>query len=274
MREPRLKDYDFVMVNSSGGKDSQTALAEVVRLANTQGYDRKRIIVCHADLGESEWKGVKDLAAAQAKHYGLEFHVVKRRDQHGHEETLLEYVERRKMWPSSTTRYCTSDFKRGPCQRMITELGRRALAKKAALYGNRPYVAIAKILSVFGFRAEESPARAKRPKFSYNKRASSQKREVWDWSPIHDWEEHEVWADINRSGVPYHEAYDLGMPRLSCVFCVFAPDHALKIAGRANPELLTKYVELEKKIGHDFKKGSPIAAIQKELAREEYGKSM
>ena len=51
----------------------------------------------------------------------------------------------------------------------------------------------------------------------------------------------------------YHHAYDLGMPRLSCVFCIFAPESALLVAGKHNPDLLKQYVAVEEKIGHSFK---------------------
>ena len=39
---------------------------------------------------------------------------------------------------------------------------------------------------------------------------------------------------IRRSGVPYHYAYDFGMPRLSCMFCFYAPKSALRLAGSHN----------------------------------------
>ena len=57
---------------------------------------------------------------------------------------------------------------------------------------------------------------------------------------------------IEASGAPYHPAYDLGMPRLSCVFCIFAPKAALILAGKHNPKLLAEYVQVEQEIGHRF----------------------
>ncbi len=260
MTTPNLHDYDYVLINSSAGKDSQTALRKTVRLAYAQRYPLSRLVVVHADVGEAEWDGVPELARKQARFYGLEFIVVRRRTKDGTEEQLLDYVRRRGMFPSSTTRWCTSDFKRAPCQRVITELGRRVQQ------GDRKKPV--NILQVFGFRAQESPARAKKPVIQKSKTASTKSRTVIDWHPILDWTEDQVWDDIAHSGVPYHPAYDLGMPRLSCVFCVFAPEHALKIAGRANPELLDKYVEVEAEIGHTFRKDFAIASIKEQLLRK------
>ncbi len=260
---PSLKAYDWIVINSSGGKDSQTALRRVVQIADEQRYPRSRLVVVHADLGRVEWPGVVELAARQAKHYGLEFEAVARR-----QDTLLEYVRRRGKWPSATTRFCTSEFKRSPCLRVITRLGR------AVQNGNRKIRV--RLLNVYGFRAEESPARAKRKVFALNMRASSRVnrhghriRTVDDWLPIHDWTEQQVWRDIHDSGVPYHPAYDLGMPRLSCCFCIFAPRAALLIAGKAQPALLQEYVNVEQAIGHDFQHKKPIREIQEALVRGE-----
>ena len=71
---------------------------------------------------------------------------------------------------------------------------------------------------------------------------------------------------IKASGVRHHPAYDLGMPRLSCCFCIFSPRSALLLAGKHNPELLGEYVRVEQAIGHTFRKELPLADIQQALA--------
>jgi 3'-phosphoadenosine 5'-phosphosulfate sulfotransferase (PAPS reductase)/FAD synthetase len=121
-----------------------------------------------------------------------------------------------------------------------------------------------------GLRAEESPARAKREAFTHDKRASNiTRRHVDEWLPIHDWATEEVWARIRETGVPHHWAYDLGMPRLSCVFCMFAPREALMIGGQHNPQLLAEYVAVEERIGHRFRQHQPLVEIQTALGRGE-----
>jgi 3'-phosphoadenosine 5'-phosphosulfate sulfotransferase (PAPS reductase)/FAD synthetase len=120
-----------------------------------------------------------------------------------------------------------------------------------------------RILNCLGLRAEESPARAKRRPFRYDAVASNlTKRHVDEWLRLHDWTEDQVWASISRSGVPHHPAYDLGMSRLSCVFCIFAPRHALLIAAHHNPGLLTEYVAVEQRIGHTFRIDQTLVEIQ------------
>lgn len=259
MSAPDLKTFDWILVNSSSGKDSQTSLRQVVLEADRQGFPRDRIVVVHADLGEAEWAGVQELATRQADHYGLEIRVVERRQKDGSSDTILDYVERRGAWPSSTVRFCTSEFKRTPCRRVITELDRRVREDRSQAV---------RILQVFGFRAEESAARAKHKEVEADLRSSTKTREVINWHPILSWTEAEVWSDIHASGVPHHPAYDLGMPRLSCVLCVFASPEVLEIAGRANPELLEKYAETERRIGHTFRKDFSIAALADRLRAE------
>lgn len=254
-----LHQFDRIMVNSSGGKDSQTVLREVMRLVDLAGYPRENIVVFHADLGRVEWPGVKELTQEQAEHYGLRFVTGKYRNKDGENPTLLDYVRKRGKWPDNKNRFCTSDFKRGPGGRVLTQLS-RDVGKDC------------RILNVFGFRAEESPARAKKQRLAFNEKASTKARKdgtrmraVWDWCPILDWKEDQVWQSIRDSGVRHHRAYDLGMPRLSCAFCIFAPKTALMIAGSFNPELLDEYVAVEQEIGHTFTHKLPIADVKKAL---------
>ena len=162
------------------------------------------------------------------------------------------------MWPSSNARYCTSDHKRDQASKVI-----RRLANDIKSDGS------VRVLNCMGIRAQESNARSKKSPFQADKRLSTRTRLVDVWYPIFEWTEKEVWATIKRSGVRYHKAYDLGMPRLSCVFCIFAPKAALMIAGKHNPELLDEYCRIEEKIGHSFKNKSKISDIRDALASGE-----
>ena len=69
--------------------------------------------------------------------------------------------------------------------------------------------------------------------------------------------------------VPHHRAYDLGMPRLSCVLCIFAPRDALILAGLHNPALLADYVAVENQIGHTFRQDQTLVEIQSAIAAGE-----
>lgn len=248
---PDLASYDLIVVSTSAGKDSQAMLDYVVELAGPAL--RERIVAVHADLRRSEWKGTRELAEEQAAHYRIRFEVVSRT-----QNDLLDQVEARGMWPSSDARYCTSDHKRGPILTVITKL----VAEKRAELGRQ-----IRVLQCIGLRAQESTARAKLETFERNKRASNGRRIVDDWLPIHAWTVDQVWERIRRSDVRHHYAYDLGMPRLSCVFCIFAPESALLLAGKHNPDLLEQYVAVEEKIGHTFKANLALKQIKVKLER-------
>lgn len=249
-----LHAHGLVVLNSSGGKDSQAMLDYVCRLADSQGYPRSRLHVVHCDLGRMEWPGTAKLAEQQAQAYGLAFHRVSRT-----QGDLLEHVRQRGMWPSSTTRYCTSDHKRDQAAKVIRRLARETGAQS--------------VLSCMGFRAAESPARAKRPVLQLDKRLSTKSRQVFTWLPIFAWTEKQVWRTIFQSGVPHHPAYDAGMPRLSCIFCIFAPRPALILAGRLNPALLNEYVQVEAEINHSFRQDLTLAEIKQAVeAGEEPGR--
>lgn len=245
---PDLTQFDRIVVNTSGGKDSQAMMDYVVSVARAQGV-ADRVIAVHADLGRMEWKGTTDLVKAQCLHYGLPLTIV-----HREKGDLLQQVEERGMWPDSKNRYCTSDQKRDQISKLHTQIVKD-------LNFNGPV----RILNCMGLRAEESPMRAKKPAFAVDTRNTNGKRHVYAWLPIHTWTIAKVWETIKASGCPHHYAYDLGMPRLSCVFCIFAPKAALMLAGKHNPELLNDYVRVEQKIGHTFRSGFKIEEVKEAL---------
>lgn len=248
---PDLRDFDVILVNSSGGKDSQAMLDYVAEMARAAGV-ADRVVVLHCDLGKTpqgndiEWPGTAELAAEQAGHYGFRFEV-RRREQ----GDLLTQVEQRGMWPSSAARYCTSDQKRGPARRLMTQLVRE-LGESG-----RPV----RLLNCLGLRAAESTGRARRPVLARDDSASNGKRDVTTWHPIHGWTDAQVWDRIRRSGVRYHEAYDQGMTRLSCSMCVLASRADLVRACQLRPALAAEYADVEQRIGHTFQHGTSMADL-------------
>lgn len=303
---PDLRGYDWIVISSSAGKDSQAMLDHVCQLASTAGV-MERVVVVHCDLGRVEWKGTADLAEAQADRYGVPCLRVWRRQgdllehiermrffpkpdtryctsDHKRQQIfraftavtaasrsgdLLEQVEKRGMWPSPKQRYCTSDQKRAQVHRVYTALTRKAQGVAMGLTPSQ--MPRARILSCQGMRADESPARLKMIALSLDERASNGRRVVENWLPLHTWTVDQVWARIraSRTADLVHPAYGLGMPRLSCVFCIFAPKAALMLAGKHNPELLAEYVAVEQRIGHKFRADLALADVQAALARGE-----
>lgn len=249
-----LTSYDWIVVNTSGGKDSMCICRQVVALATRQNV-LDRVVFVHCDLKGMEWFATKELAKAHAAHYGVKFVVVSRP-----QGDLLYDIRQRGMWPGSKTRYCTSHHKRGQVLKLFTFLSKKTRTEK--------YVKQARILNIMGHRADESTERECLEPFNENFKPgqiSNSRRHVDYWFPIHHWSKEKVWGDIKASGVPYHYAYDLGIPRLSCVFCVFSPKSALLIAGKYNPQLLDEYAKTEQASGHRFKMSLSIIDVQKQV---------
>lgn len=241
---PNLASYDIILVNTSAGKDSQASLDVVVECARQAGV-LDRLVAVHCDLGRVEWAGTRELAEEQARSYGVRFEVVSRP-----QGDLLAQIEARGMFPSSTTRYCTSDQKTGQVATLMTKL-----VKELGL--NRPV----RILNCLGIRAEESPARAKKVAFGPEKRASNGRRTVDRWLPIFTWSEAQVWARIAEAGTRIHWAYEAGMTRLSCCFCVLASEASLVRAAQLNPELAQEYLAVEVRINHRFRNDLSMSDI-------------
>lgn len=222
----------LVVVNHSGGKDSQALLIHLLPIV-----PRHQLLVMHASLGEMEWPGAMELARDQASAAGVAFRVARA------EKSLLDMVERRfaarpdvPSWPSAKHRQCTSDLKRDPIAREV-----RAHLKES---GHTV------VISAMGLRAQESASRAKRATFSRNERNSIAGRDWYEWSPIHDWTTLQVFETIRADGQQPHKAYAQGNDRLSCIFCIFGSKEDLKNGAKHNPALARQYIEMESRTGY------------------------
>lgn len=217
----------LVVVNHSGGKDSQAMMIALAALVPAD-----QLLVIHAHLPGVEWDGTWEHVQASAAAHGVPAIQV----QAG--KTLMEMAERRGMWPSPSTRQCTSDLKRDPINKAI-----RHHLKNNPRFGGR-------VISAMGLRAEESPARSKLVTWQRDARESKAGREWFRWLPIHDWSVDQVFGAIGSAGQEPHWAYGAGMTRLSCCFCIMSSRADLCTAARLNPGLYGEYVAMEKRIGH------------------------
>lgn len=220
----------------SGGKDSQ---AMYLFLREVVPHDQ--IVVVHADLGEVEWTGVRSHITQTIDHALSTVRAGK---------TLLEMVERRyesrpevPSWPSSSTRQCTSDLKRGPIEKFIRQYMRNTGETLA--------------VNCMGIRAEESTARSKKTPFRPNNRLSKAGREVYDWLPVFGLTTHEVFQSIADAGQAPFWAYKHN-ERLSCVFCIMGSRNDLRHGLLERPDLHRKYVELERKTGWSMFNGESL----------------
>lgn len=256
----------LVFVNHSGGKDSQAQMILLAALIPVENHSQ--IVAIHADLGRVEWEGIKEHIQSTLP-TAVEFCVIKPVDKNGAEKDLLTSVElrhihleakratdgkRRAPWPSPSQRWCTSDFKRGPLQKLM----RRVMEERGAKLA----------VSCMGLRADESDRRecgldkksfkedGKVVTWRKNEDMSKAGRTVYDSIPIHSLTLSEVWEVIADAGQKPHHVYASGMSRLSCCFCIMSKKSDLQVAAKLKPELYAEYVALEKKTGYTMQNKS------------------
>lgn len=220
-----MNEAEVIFVNHSGGKDSQAMMAQLVRL----GF-KDKIVVVHADLGEMEWEPMHNWIESTS--FGLPVHVVKS------EQSFFDLCRKYGRLPSGQARFCTDFLKTKPCEKFMVQYCEER--------------GITKAVSALGIRAEESPARAKKPQVkAQNKMTSDRKNKISlnVVSPIFNYTIEQVYEEIKAAGQELHWVYGKGYSRLSCVFCVFGRIAEHKQMAKERPELFQKMVNLERELG-------------------------
>ena len=251
-----LRNGAALVLSVSGGKDSDAMSHHLLDLRQSEGWPGD-VLMVHADLGARvEWQQTPDYVRDLARRKGVPLHVV--RWAHG---DLIDRIWQRyhkdpsrPCWPSSQMRYCTSDLKRGPISRFL-----------------RNHFPTGQVICAMGLRAEESSARAKRQALRLRKDSSAPTRGrfVYDWLPVHDWSETNVWHCIQRHGGIHHEAYQHGNHRLSCALCVLASLNDLVNGAVHNPDTYRDYCRIEAVTGYSFRKDFWLSDLKPELLPQE-----
>jgi len=213
-------------------------------------YPNHPIFVVMADTGFEHVRPIsaEDWSREQVARFALPLSVVRNPN-----KTYLQMVERRGMFPSSTTRQCTSDLKRGPIEKFV-----RALSQKV-------------IVNCTGIRSEESSQRSKQIPWKANKSLSVAGRSVWDWMPIFDESLGKVLSWHWQTETPLHPVYvpefhrdgTTGgyLKRFSCRLCIFATATDLVAIEQNDPEAFELVSSLEQRIGFTMRHGRSLVQI-------------
>ena len=137
-----------LLIQNSGGKDSQAMSYLLHEQARTQGW-RCRVVHMHCDLGRMEWRETRGHCEKIVAEVGSELVTVSHSkfDLLGGIEDRMARRDDAPPFPSSAARYCTAGWKRDPASRWI---------RNHISPGDACVVAM-------GLRAEESSARARKP---------------------------------------------------------------------------------------------------------------
>ena len=174
----------LVTVNHSGGKDSQAMTILLSRIV-----PREQLLVVHAPLAEVEWPAtIEHIENTLPDGVPLILAPVTSG------KSLLDSIEERGRFPSPSVRWCTSSTKRGPIEREL-----RRYLKPHPQFGGR-------LVNAMGMRAEESAARAKKLPWKRNDRNSRAGQSWFDWLPVFDLAEAQVFDVIRAAGQSPHLA--------------------------------------------------------------------
>ena len=224
----------LVVVNHSGGKDSQATLIKVL-----ETVPQNQIVVIHASLGEFEWHGALELAEKQAADAGVPF-IVARAEK-----------------STSSIRSSASMFEQ-PRGSLVPErqappmhLGPQARSHRQADSGLR---------QVGRFHHDHFGERHPRPgvlvarqgRGVQAQRAQHHRRPRLVRLGPDPQDEHRrgVRHDQVRAGQEPHPAYAAGNERLSCVFCIMGSKADILNGALARPELFAKVAEVEARTGY------------------------
>lgn len=213
--------------NHSGGKDSQAMYIQLSRLV-----PKEQLVVIHAELDGVEWDGTLQHVKDTVTH---PLYTVAAK------KTFFEMVDARGMFPSPKYRQCTSDLKRDPINKQVRQLLKHRDCKI--------------VVNCMGLRAGESCNRAAKEVLTLSARNSKAGRTWYEFLPIHNYTEEQVFSTIELAGQKPHWAYSVGMSRLSCCFCIMSSKEDLKIAAKYNPLVLAQIDKLERK--HNYKMMMP-----------------
>jgi 3'-phosphoadenosine 5'-phosphosulfate sulfotransferase (PAPS reductase)/FAD synthetase len=236
-------DNFAIVVNHSGGKYSQRMLGFI-----RENFPDVNVVMADTGFEHVQPVSAEDFARQSSTRFGLPLHVVRNPN-----KTYLEMVERRGMFPSSATRQCTSDLKRGPIEKFIRHLDEKV------------------IINCMGIRAEESTARAKQNPWKINAGLSIAGRQVWNWMPIFEEKLMEVLRWHWTHQMPLHPVYIPAyhadetkggyLRRLSCRVCIFSTDADVKAIYQHDREAFDLVASLEKRINFTMRSGKSLFQI-------------
>ncbi|MEO0521148.1 MAG: phosphoadenosine phosphosulfate reductase family protein [Cyanobacteria bacterium P01_A01_bin.116] len=196
-------------VSVSGGKDGDAMLRFLSKRHSAKGWTGQ-LFALFCDLGRIEWAGVSEHLHSLCAELEVPLvRVIPKRSmidewQHRY-NTILAKHQHKPFWSSSSARYCTKHEKTQPSDKFLRQYSF--------------------VVCAIGLRAEESTARAKKPRYQVRDDIAStwyktpkscktaEEKEAWaeqafqawlrsgqkgrfalTWHPIHHWSLEEVWT--------------------------------------------------------------------------------
>lgn len=233
-----------VLVAYSGGKDSQACLLWAVKR-----YGVKNIEAVFCDTGwehPATYKHIIDTTTV----LGVKLVTVKSKKYDG----MIDLAEKKKRFPSSQARFCTSELKSIPFIDYVLEQTEH-------------------LLVIQGIRALESHSRSQMQKqcryFKYyfedyndkGKTHTYRKKDIQEWvklysddilRPVFDWTGQQVIDYIIENGQEPNPLYKQGFKRVGCFPCIMSGHKEVHEIIKRYPERFNEIIEHENRIGSSF----------------------
>lgn len=282
-----ILEYDKYIVAFSGGKDSMACFLHLLET----GVDKSKIELWHHLVdGEHDtlmdWEVTEDYCRQFAKAFdvpiyfswkegGFEREMLRENTltapthfetptgrqkvggERGKESTRRKFPQ---VSPDLSVRWCSAYLKIDICSMAIR---------------NQDRFNGIKTLVISGERGEESKARANYAILETDRANLKEKREVYRFRPIRDWQEVQVWDIIKKYNIVAHPCYYMGFSRCSCKFCIFGNADQFASANLISPcksKVLQNYeqdfgvtLKRNESIGDLIQKGKPYESITEKL---------
>lgn len=144
-----------------------------------------------------------------------------------HEPTGNPYLDlciSKGRFPSRMAQFCTDELKVIPITTQIVGSMLKA----------------GPVLQWIGIRADESPLRAKQPRFNRHESGSTL------WRPIFNWSINDVWAQHKKHGIAPNPLYAMGMSRVGCMPCINCNKAEVKKISELFPDHVDRIERWEK----------------------------
>lgn len=125
------------------------------------------------------------------------------------------------------------------------------------IFGNDPRLKKGSYCLLTGERAQESASRAKYDELEPH-RSDNKARRVFQWRPVHKWQEEQVWEIMARWSILPHPAYQLGFGRVSCMSCIFGNPQQWATVRALNPRHFEKIARYEEQFGKTIQRERSI----------------
>ena len=264
-----LNDYDYILISSSGGKDSMTMLFWLLE----QGVDKRKIELWHQCVDGNfqdrveffDWPVTESYLHAVSEHFDIPIYFQWRSEGIYGEllrtnsltndvcytdngkiyklKTKNGKLSTRRKWPAQSanlsTRWCSAYVK--------IDVFRRVLNNHPKYKGTPDEPK--KILVLTGERREESLARSKYMETEIHA-CNSRSRITHAFRPVIDFSEEKIWHYYEKYRFLPHPAYLLGWNRTSCFSCIFQTNDLFAMMREIAPERFNQLVQMEKELDH------------------------